>query len=230
VADPYALRHFYNYKRQLPVEFINPAKDRLNLGTPCFKYRLRRSDTIAFTVDALDITMEDFVLKQMTAHNMGYLVTTDGSAWGFENVTYKLVDTFDAEVLDKMLKVADDVFRVKNKAPYQPFIRCWHYDAKGVERNTICDSSTGASECLRLGNGTVGCALQYANIVVPETLTGANNNNVVVCNITHPYFADPRDSQVRVAIGVVALQRHVVPAIVHSLFTPQRNPFLSHNL
>jgi hypothetical protein len=200
VADPYGKRHFYNYKTQLPVEFIDPAKDRLTLDTPCFKYRLRRNDTIASVVDAFGITMEDFVLKQMTTQNRGNMVTTDGSAWGFENVTYKLVDMFDAEVLDKMLKVADDVFRVKNQAPYQPFIRCWHYDAKGVERSTFCDSRTGASDCLRLGNGTVGCALQYANIVVPETLTSANNDSVVVCNITHPYFADPKDSQVRVAI------------------------------
>jgi hypothetical protein len=200
-ADPYGVRQFYNYKTQLPVEFIDPAKDRLKLNTPCFKYRLRRNDSVASVVDAFGLTMEDFVLTQMKTQGGGNLVTTNGTAWGFENVTYKLVNTFDVEVLDKMLKVADDVFRVKNNAPYQPFMRCWHYDAKGVERSTTCDSGTGAKECLRLGNGTVGCALQYANIVVPETLTGAKSDSVVVCNITHPYFADPGDSQVRAAKG-----------------------------
>jgi hypothetical protein len=168
----------------------------MNLNAPCFKYSLRADDTVASVVDALDLTMEEFVLKQMTLNQQGGLASTDGSPWSYENVTYKLGDTFDVDVLDKMLRVADDIFRAKNQAPYQPYLQCWHYDSLGVQSNTTCDSRIGASACLRFGNGTVGCALHYANIAVPETLEGSDNNNVVVCNVTHPYFEDPKDSQV----------------------------------
>eukprot|EP00882_Tetradesmus_deserticola_P003461 GHRQ01003660.1.p1 GENE.GHRQ01003660.1~~GHRQ01003660.1.p1 ORF type:complete len:712 (+),score=141.58 GHRQ01003660.1:390-2525(+) len=196
-ADPHGVRQFYGYKSQLPVEFINPAKDKLDLSVPCFKYTLRRNDTVASVVDTFDLSMEEFVLKQLTTQRQGSLTATTGGVWGYENVTYKLGDTTDVEVLDKMLTVADDVFMRKNRAPYQPYIRCWHYDAAGVALSTTCTSQTGASTCLQYGAGTVGCALYYANIAVPETLTGASNNTVVVCNVTHPYFADPRDSQPR---------------------------------
>ncbi|WIA08057.1 hypothetical protein OEZ85_007523 [Tetradesmus obliquus] len=195
--DRDGVRQFYDYKRRLPVEFINPAEHRLDLDVPCFKYKLQGHDTIAAVVDGFRLTMEEFVLKQQTTQQQGGPKLTDGSPWSYENVTYKLGDNSDAELLDKMLKVADDVFKTKNQAPYQPYIQCWHYDSAGVQRNTTCDSRTGASTCLQYGNGTVGCALHYANIAVPETLTGSGDNAVIVCNITHPYFENPRDSQPR---------------------------------
>jgi hypothetical protein len=180
----------------MPVEFIDPTNDRLDLDVPCFKYKLRTDDTVAAVVDGFSLTMEDFVLKQLTKQQQGGPTLMDGSPWNYENVTYKLADTFDVEMLDKMLRVADDIFKTKNQAPYQPYFQCWHYDSRGSQRNTTCDSRTGASTCLQYGNGTVGCALHYANIAVPETLNGTGNNNVTVCNITHPFFANPWDSQV----------------------------------
>jgi hypothetical protein len=195
-SDAFGIRQFYNYKRRLPVEFIDPSQDKMNLDAPCFKYKLRADDTVASVVDALDLTMEEFVLKQMTLNRQGGLASTDGSPWSYENVTYKLGATFDVDVLDKMLRVADDIFRAKNQAPYQPYLQCWYYDPVGVQSNTTCDSRTGASACLQYGNGTVGCALHYANIAVPETLAGPDNNVVTVCNVTHPYFENPKDSQV----------------------------------
>lgn len=196
-SDPYGVRQFYGYKRRLPVEFVNPAKDRLNLDVACFKYKLHADDTVAAVVDAFDVmTIEDFVLEQRRRQQQVSSTPIAGSPWSYENVTYKLGENFDVEVLDKMLRVADDIFKVKNQAPYQPNIQCWHYDAMGVARNTTCDSRTGASTCLRYGNGTVGCALHYANIAVPEALTGSGRNTVVVCNVTRPFFESPRDSQV----------------------------------
>jgi hypothetical protein len=191
----------------MPVEFINPKKDRLDPNVACFKYKLRLNESVASVVDALNLTMEDFVLKQMEVRRQHLLrwfsgrssaaaAAADGDAWGFENVTYKLAGMYDVEVFDKMLRVATNIFQVQNKAPYTPYLQCWHFDSDGNQRNTTCNAETGASVCLRYGNGTVACALHYANIFVPETLTGRNNNTVVVCNIKHPYFANPRDSQV----------------------------------
>jgi hypothetical protein len=160
---------------------------------------LRPGDTVASVVDTLQIPVENFMLEQISRQQMRSAATIQ-STWRYENVTYKLVNAFDADVLDKMLKVADNVFMLKNKAPYQPYIRCWHYDANGLERTTTCTPRTGASACLQHGVGTVGCALHYADIAVPDSLDGGTNQSVVVCSVKHPYFADPGDSQVRTTL------------------------------
>ncbi|WIA38981.1 hypothetical protein OEZ86_005133 [Tetradesmus obliquus] len=63
---------------------------------------------------------------------------------------------------------------------------------------TMLQTARGAAPCMRYGNGTVNCILQYALISVPSTLSGpAWNRTVRVCNVTYPSFADAKDSQPR---------------------------------
>lgn len=195
--DPFGIKRFYNGKPRKHVQLIKP-NDRVNLTESCFNYVLTNNDTLASVVDQFDQDIQAFVATQAdVARKRTGGLTANNAPWRYQNTTYKLIGLYSERQLTKMLQTAQEVLHDSTQAPYKASMQCSHYNAAGMLSITTCDATTTAGPCMRYGNGTVNCILQYALITVPSTLSGPPwNRTVRVCNVTYPSFENPTDSQV----------------------------------
>ncbi|WIA18668.1 hypothetical protein OEZ85_003372 [Tetradesmus obliquus] len=210
--DPFGVRKFYGGKPRKNVQLIKPS-DRVNLSNRCFNYVLTNQDTMSLVVDHFDQEIQAFVATQAelaTARRRAGSEPAKDAPWIYQNTTYKLIGSYSEQQLTKMLQTAEEVLHGSTRAPYKASMECSHYDPLGKLTVTTCDATTGAGPCVRLGNGTVNCMLQYALITVPSTLTGPIwNRTVRVCNVTYPSFASAKDSQPR-ALLTLKLTNHAL--------------------
>lgn len=181
------------------MQLIKPS-DRVNLSNRCFNYVLTNEDTMSLVVDHFDQEIQAFVATQaelaIARRRAGSELAKD-APWSYQNTTYKLIGSYSEQQLTKMLQTAEEVLHGNTRAAYKASMQCTHYDRLDKQTITTCDATTGAGPCMKLGNGTVNCMLQYALITVPSTLTGPTwNRTVRVCNVTYPSLASAKDSQV----------------------------------
>ncbi|WIA23217.1 hypothetical protein OEZ86_010105 [Tetradesmus obliquus] len=207
--DPFGVQKFYGGKLRKNVQLMKPA-DRVNLTTTCFNYVLTNNDTVASVVDHFEQDIQAFVANQVeVARNRAGGGAAKDGPWTLQNTTYKLIGSYNEQQLTKMLQTAQEVLHGSFEVPYTASMQCSHYDPAGKLTTTSCDATTGAAPCLKYGNGTVNCVLQYALITVPSMLSGPIwNRTVRVCNVTYPSFGSPQDSQPR-ALLKLNLTSHI---------------------
>lgn len=115
----------------------------------CYLYKTAPGDSVSSVVDALELDIRDFVLRNAAAEKLGKVA----------DLTYRFSSTLRSEEIASVLQIATNVktdLESLQLSVADPYVTCWHYDAKGNVIMVTCNSLDKNGNLLCEKKGTVG--------------------------------------------------------------------------